>query len=173
VLIGDAAGATHFWPGRGLNRGLSSAYALSKVLSHIDPDRDLRNANFYRFEAVMAALQSRHQDRAWRSMVQTRDGVVTPVSSIIASAMAGTPGDRDALLTTMRERVQNLSACLAGRLPGQPSSDELVAALNSVDDETLAVLVASGPWETRLSGGPEVDVDALLGSREIALADAT
>ncbi|MDB5596155.1 MAG: hypothetical protein JWM36_3116 [Hyphomicrobiales bacterium] len=55
----------------------------------------------------------------------------------------------------------------------QPPSDELVAALESVDGETLAVLVASGPWGTRLSGGPEVDVEALLGNREIALAHAT
>ena len=32
-LLGDAANAIHFWPGRGLNSGLASAISLARCLA--------------------------------------------------------------------------------------------------------------------------------------------
>ncbi|MGO4560124.1 hypothetical protein [Mesorhizobium sp. 2RAF21] len=162
ALIGDAAGVTHFWPGRGLNRGLSTGYALAVVASRLDPAADLRSADFAEFEGVMAQLQSRHQDRAWRAMVQMRAGYVVPVKTIIGDAIAGRRADRQSLLREMQIRTANLAAALKDRLPFPPALSELFAAYDQVDDETLAVLAATGPWETIGSGGAEVDVDAIL-----------
>lgn len=162
ALIGDAAGVTHFWPGRGLNRGLSSAYALAVVASCFDPAGDLRSADFAEFEGVMAQLQSRHQDRAWRAMVQMRAGHVLPVKTIIGEAIAGPRAGRQSHLREMQIRTANLAAGLKDRLPSPPALSELFAAYDQVDDETLAILAATGPWETVGSGGAEVDVDAIL-----------
>lgn len=164
ALLGDAAGVTHFWPGRGLNRGLSGAHALARILSRRSSENPLRNADFAPFEAVMAALQHRHQDRAWRSMVQMREGVTVPISTIVSDAIARPRGERCAMLEVMRERVRNLIVRLDGRLPEKPSEAELFAALDTASDETLAVLVESQAWETRWSGGAEIDVDGLLKS---------
>lgn len=162
ALIGDAAGVTHFWPGRGLNRGLSSAYALAVILSHLDSTAPLRAADFAGFEGVMAQLQSRHQDRAWRAMVQMRGQRVLPVKDIVSETIARPRASREILIRTMQVRVAELVSGLADRLPGKPDLTELFAALDRVDDETLAVLVESRGWETRDSGGPEVDVEAIL-----------
>lgn len=162
ALLGDAAGVTHFWPGRGLNRGLSGAHALARVLSRRPSENPLRNADFAPFEAVMAALQHRHQDRAWRSMVQLREGATVPISTIVSDAIAGPRGERGAMLDVMRDRVRDLARRLEGRLPQKPSEAELFAVLETLSDETLAVLVASQAWETRWSGGAEIDVDGLL-----------
>jgi 2-polyprenyl-6-methoxyphenol hydroxylase-like FAD-dependent oxidoreductase len=54
AVIGDAAGVTGFWPGRGLNRGLSSAYALAIVLSRLDPAAVLRSADLAEFGNLKA-----------------------------------------------------------------------------------------------------------------------
>ncbi|MDX8433255.1 hypothetical protein RFN25_07385 [Mesorhizobium abyssinicae] len=162
ALIGDAAGVTHFWPGRGLNRGLSSAYALAVVASRVDPAANLRSADFAEFEGIMAQLQSRHQDRAWRAMVQMRAGHVDSTKAIIRQAITGRRADRKVLLREMHIRTANLAAGLKDRLPSSPVLSELFAAYDEVDDETLAVLVATGAWETVGSGGAEVDVDAIL-----------
>lgn len=162
ALIGDAAGVTHFWPGRGLNRGLSSAYALAMILSRLNPAVPLRSADFAGFEGVMAQLQSRHQDRAWRAMVQMRGDRVLPVKDIVAEAIARPRASREILIRKMQVRVAELVSGLTDRLPGKPDLSELFAALDRVDDETLAVLVESGGWETRDSGGPEIDVEAIL-----------
>ncbi|AOG06536.1 FAD-dependent monooxygenase [Bosea sp. RAC05] len=162
ALIGDAAGVTHFWPGRGLNRGLSSAYALAVVLSRLDPAAPLRSADFAEFEGIMAQLQSRHQDRAWRAMVQMRGERVLPIKEIIRDAIAQPRASREILIRTMQVRVAELVSGLTDRLPIKPDLTQLFAALDRVDDETLAVLVESRGWETRESGGPEIDVEALL-----------
>ncbi|MDX0463510.1 FHA domain-containing protein [Sinorhizobium medicae] len=162
ALIGDAAGVTHFWPGRGLNRGLSSAYALAVVLSRCGQSDTLRMADFVAFEGVMAQLQARHQDRAWRAMVQLRGTEVKPVKTIVLEALLQPAGDRQKLIDAMFERVSALSAGLSGRLPAQPDLDELSRALDRIDDETLATLVATGSWETRASGGAEIDVANIL-----------
>lgn len=162
ALIGDAAGVTHFWPGRGLNRGLSSAYALAVVLSRLDPTAVLRSADLSEFEGVMAQLQSRHQDRAWRAMVQKRGQMVLPVKSVIADAISSPRPSCESMILAMRERIETLSAGLQGRLPQPADQRELFAALGRVDDETLAVIYMTGPWETRQSGGQEIDVQGIL-----------
>lgn len=162
ALIGDAAGVTHFWPGRGLNRGLSSAYALAVILSRLDPTASLRVADLAGFEGVMAQLQSRHQDRAWRAMVQMRGESVLPVKEIVAEAITRPRTSREILIRKMQVRTAELVSGLTDRLPAKADLTELFAALDRVDDETLAVLVETGGWETRDSGGPEIDVDAIL-----------
>ncbi|MDP3410173.1 hypothetical protein [Bosea sp. (in: a-proteobacteria)] len=162
ALIGDAAGVTHFWPGRGLNRGLSSAYALAVVVSRLDPASNLRSADLAEFEGVMAQLQSRHQDRAWRAMVQLQAGQVTPVKAIIGGAITGQRAGRQTLLREMQIRAANLAAGLKDRLPSPPALSELFEAFDLVDDETLAVIAVTGAWETLGSGGGEIDVDAIL-----------
>src|SRR5712691_831855 len=70
-LLGDAANAIHFWPGRGLNSGLASAISLARCLAVPRRGTVLRDADFLRHEAVMAMLQYRHKGRAWRQMVTT------------------------------------------------------------------------------------------------------
>lgn len=162
ALIGDAAGVTHFWPGRGLNRGLSSAYALAMILSRLNPAVSLRAADFAEFEGVMAQLQSRHQDRAWRAMVQMRGERIVSVKEIVAEAIARPRASREILVRKMQVRAAELVSSLTERLPGKADLTELFAALDRVDDETLAVLVESRGWETRDSGGPEIDVEAIL-----------
>ncbi|MFB9982375.1 hypothetical protein ACFSQQ_41510 [Mesorhizobium kowhaii] len=62
----------------------------------------------------------------------------------------------------MQIRTANLAAGLNDRLPSSPVLSELFAAYDVVDDETLAVLLATGAWETIGSGGAEVDVGAIL-----------
>src|SRR5215470_1494694 len=52
-LLGDAANAIHFWPGRGLNSGLASAISLARCLAARRPGAVLREADFVRHEAVM------------------------------------------------------------------------------------------------------------------------
>jgi 2-polyprenyl-6-methoxyphenol hydroxylase-like FAD-dependent oxidoreductase len=162
ALIGDAAGVTHFWPGRGLNRGISSAYALAMILSRLNPTVALRAADFAEFEGVMAQLQSRHQDRAWRAMVQMRGERLVPVKEIVAEAIARPRANREGLVRKMQVRTAELVSGLTDRLPGKADLTELFAALDRVDDETLAVLLESRGWETRDSGGREIDVEAIL-----------
>lgn len=162
ALIGDAAGVTHFWPGRGLNRGLSSAYALAVIMSRLDPAAALRSADFVGFEGIMAQLQSRHQDRAWRAMVQMRGERVLPVKEVVAEAITGPRASRDALVRKMQVRTAELVSGLTDRLPDKADLSEVFAALDRVDDETLAVIGETGGWETRDSGGPEIDVDTIL-----------
>src|SRR5262249_27345416 len=73
-LLGDAANAIHFWPGRGLNSGLASAISLARCLAARRPGAVLREADFVRHEAVMAMLQYRHKGRAWRQNGDDRRG---------------------------------------------------------------------------------------------------
>ena len=63
-LLGDAANAIHFWPGRGLNSGLASVISLARCLAASWRGTALRDADFLRHEAVMAMLQYRHKSRA-------------------------------------------------------------------------------------------------------------
>ncbi|MBY5454343.1 FHA domain-containing protein [Rhizobium leguminosarum] len=162
ALLGDAAGVTHFWPGRGLNRGLSSAHALAVVVSRVDPGSTLRSADFSEFEGVMAQLQSRHQDRAWRAMVQLYEGEVVPTKAVISRTIAVPRPSRHSLIREMQVRIAGLSSGLKDRLPSPPDLAELYSALDRASNETLAVLVATGAWETLGSGGNEVDVNAIL-----------
>jgi hypothetical protein len=62
-LLGDAANAIHFWPGRGLNSGLASVISLARCLATTWRGTVLRDADFVRHEAVMAMLQYRLEER--------------------------------------------------------------------------------------------------------------
>lgn len=165
ALVGDAANAIHFWPGRGLNHGLSSAVALARCLKdRWGKSSMLRSADFTRYEAAMSALQHRHKDRAWRAMVQMRDGKITPVHSIIATAIENSDEcDRISLLEGFMKRVASLAERLESRIPGRANISIIREKLDTFAGvETLNVLAEAEGWETRLSGGPEVDLDALI-----------
>lgn len=169
ALIGDAANAIHFWPGRGLNHGIYSAVALARTIntavSQFRRRRFVRSAEFTLFEAAMSALQHRHKDRAWRAMVQpaSKTGKLCAISEIIADAIESSDdSDRQELLEIMEKRAQTLCTSLAERLPMRPNVRDIIKHIRQCNDETLNVLVESGTWETFLSGGPEVDMNALV-----------
>ena len=94
-LLGDAANAIHFWPGRGLNSGLASAISLARCLAVPGAARPLRDADFVRHEAVMSMLQYRHKSRAWTQMVTTDDkGDTRAIKDIIARSTEPLPDAR-------------------------------------------------------------------------------
>nr|WTC14214.1 FHA domain-containing protein [Streptomyces anthocyanicus] len=170
-LLGDAANAIHFWPGRGLNSGLASAVSLARTLSRGWRGRPLRDADFIRHEAAMSMLQYRHKSRAWNAMVTTDErGVTRAIKDIIESSMDGTAapaasgaavparsaaGDLESLL----ERMRVIRGRLAARLPGLPDNEELRAHLSALAPATLRTLQESGAWETLIVGGEEADID--------------
>jgi hypothetical protein len=164
-LLGDAANAIHFWPGRGLNSGLVSALSLARTLDDAWRRGSLRDADFVRHEAAMAMLQYRHKSRAWRAMVGTdADGVRYAIKDRIAQSIdesqTGSAG-RDADIDALLERLGSIRARLAPRLPGLPGDAVLRAHLERLSSETLQTLRLSGPWDTALVGGEEVDIDLL------------
>ncbi|MEU3984657.1 FHA domain-containing protein [Streptomyces sp. NPDC026672] len=179
-LLGDAANAIHFWPGRGLNSGLASATSLARSLSRAWRGKPLRDADFIRHEAAMSMLQYRHKSRAWNAMVTTDEqGVTRAIKDIIAdsaargreAAPAAAPGlpqqrahgtapeshgtDLDELL----ERMSAIRERLAPRLPGMPTDGELRDRLATVAPATLRTLKESGAWDTLIVGGEEADID--------------
>ncbi|MEW2425948.1 FHA domain-containing protein [Streptomyces nigra] len=162
-LLGDAANAIHFWPGRGLNSGLASAISLSRSLSRVWQGKPLRDADFIRHEAAMSMLQYRHKSRAWNAMVTTDErGTARAIKDVIASSMNDegarnrpSHADLDLLVARMRE----IRDRLAGRLPGMPSDDELHAHLSGLAPATLRTLLESGAWDTLIVGGEEADID--------------
>ncbi|MGA5502829.1 FHA domain-containing protein [Streptomyces umbrinus] len=164
-LLGDAANAIHFWPGRGLNSGLASAVSLARSLSRVWQGRPLRDADFIRHEAAMSMLQYRHKSRAWNAMVTTDErGVTRAIKDIIADSMEGDRGvagsdtegsDLDLLL----DRMRAIRDRLAPRLPGMPSDEELHSHLSTLAPSTLRSLRESGAWDTLIVGGEEADID--------------
>ncbi|MFI1281915.1 FHA domain-containing protein [Streptomyces sp. NPDC020858] len=180
-LLGDAANAIHFWPGRGLNSGLASATSLARSLSRAWRGKPLRDADFIRHEAAMSMLQYRHKSRAWNAMVTTDEqGVTRAIKDIIArsaeavggaaaGAGAGAGGaggaagvadaadgsDLDALL----DRMAGIRERLAPRMPGLPDDAELRSHLASIAPATLRTLRESGAWDTLIVGGEEADID--------------
>ncbi|MGW2840990.1 FHA domain-containing protein [Streptomyces sp. NPDC001493] len=171
-LLGDAANAIHFWPGRGLNSGLASATSLARTLSRAWRGRPLRDADFIRHEAAMSMLQYRHKSRAWNAMVTTDEqGVTRAIKDIIARSAeaAGEAGqdtgresgkvsgrtDLDELL----DRMAAIRDRLAPRLPGMPTMEQLRSHLASVAPATLRTLQESGAWDTLIVGGEEADID--------------
>lgn len=163
-LLGDAANAIHFWPGRGLNSGLASATSLARSLSRAWRGKPLRDADFIRHEAAMSMLQYRHKSRAWNAMVTTDEqGVTRAIKDIIArSAEAArgagaAPGRPD--LDLLLDRMVSVRDRLAPRLPGMPTDEELRARLESVAPATLRTLQESGAWDTLIVGGEEADID--------------
>jgi hypothetical protein len=173
-LLGDAANAIHFWPGRGLNSGLASAISLSRCLASTWREAGLRDADFLRHEAVMAMLQYRHKSRAWRQMVTTDAvGNVRAIKDQIALGIAeGDQGtyDRDADLEAMMQRLQQIRRRLESRLGGLPDDATLQSHLSQVPGPTLHTLLVSEPWDTGGVGGEEVDVEWLLKTAAVDLA---
>jgi len=165
-LLGDAANAIHFWPGRGLNSGLASAISLSRCLAAQRRVDSLRDADFVRHEAVMSMLQYRHKSRAWRQMVTTDDeGTARPIKDIIARGIAeGDQGayDPEADFTALMERLTQTRGRLAARLDGLPDDQTLEAHLRAMPGALLHTLLVSDSWDTANVGGEEVDVDWLL-----------
>ncbi|MFJ6392265.1 FHA domain-containing protein [Streptomyces sp. NPDC091972] len=182
-LLGDAANAIHFWPGRGLNSGLASAISLARSLSRVWSGRPLRDADFIRHEAAMSMLQYRHKSRAWNAMVTTDErGVTRAIKDIIDASMhttakpaeAGTaqhkpsgpvatparvPDSADADLEILLDRMRGIRERLAPRMPGLPDDNVLRAHLSTLAPATLRTLQESGAWDTLIVGGEEADID--------------
>jgi pSer/pThr/pTyr-binding forkhead associated (FHA) protein len=162
-LLGDAANAIHFWPGRGLNSGLASAISLARSLSAAWRGRPFRDSDFIRHEAAMGMLQYRHKSRGWKSMVAIDDdGGSKAIKAIIADSIE-TPHDPsfdiDAAVEGLMERLTQIRDRLTGRLPGLPDDDTLREHLSTMRPETLRTLLDSGAWDTVIVGGEEVDID--------------
>ncbi|ALO13367.1 FHA domain-containing protein [Streptomyces venezuelae] len=162
-LLGDAANAIHFWPGRGLNSGLGSAISLARSLNGAWRGRPFRDADFARHEAAMSMLQYRHKSRAWNTMITTdENGVSQPIKERIAQSIKESEGkdlDKSADIDALMERLQSIRDRLASRLPGMPDDPTLRNHLESLDSSTLRTLWESGPWDTLTVGGEEVDID--------------
>ena len=165
-LLGDAANAIHFWPGRGLNSGLASAISLARCLAAPRRGAGLRDADFVRHEAVMAMLQYRHKGRAWRQMVITdAAGSTRPIKDLIAQAITeGDQGayDKDADLGALLQRITRIRDRLQPRVSGLPDDATLRAHLERLNGPLLHTLLVSDAWDTVSVGGEEVDVDWLL-----------
>ncbi|MFF2328562.1 MULTISPECIES: FHA domain-containing protein [unclassified Streptomyces] len=180
-LLGDAANAIHFWPGRGLNSGLASATSLARSLGRAWRGKPLRDADFIRHEAAMSMLQYRHKSRAWNAMVTTDEqGVTRAIKDIIAHSAkpgretvpasvpeparhsvhgAGRPASHRSDLDELLERMGTIRERLAPRLPGMPTDGELRDRLAAVAPATLRTLRESGAWDTLVVGGEEADID--------------
>jgi len=165
-LLGDAANAIHFWPGRGLNSGLASATSLARCLAVPRRGPTLREADFVRHEAVMAMLQYRHKSRAWRQMVTTdADGQPHAIKDLIARGIAeGDQGEfeKDADLGEFMQRLIQTRDRLQARLDGLPDDATLRTHLGQLSGQLLHTLLVSEPWDSATVGGEEVDVDWLL-----------
>ncbi|OJF15074.1 hypothetical protein [Couchioplanes caeruleus] len=158
-LLGDAANAIHFWPGRGLNSGLASAISLARSLGNSWNGRALRDADFIRHEAAMSMLQYRHKSRAWKAMVITDErGVTRSIKDAIADSAADTPAD-EADIEELMARLRAIRGRLASRIPGLPDDATLREHLGKMQATTLRTLLASGEWDTANVGGEEVDID--------------
>lgn len=178
-LLGDAANAIHFWPGRGLNSGLASAVSLARSLSRVWRGRPLRDADFIRHEAAMSMLQYRHKSRAWNAMVTTDErGVTRAIKDIIEGSMEATAasartdatnqrssapgaasGSAEADLEILLDRMRAIRERLAPRLPGLPDDEVLRAHLSTLAPATVRTLQESGAWDTLIVGGEEADID--------------
>ena len=165
-LLGDAANAIHFWPGRGLNSGLASAISLARCLAAPRRSNTLRDADFVRHEAVMAMLQYRHKSRAWRQMVTTDEtGNAEAIRDLIARGISeGESGQFDAQadFAAFMQRLTQTRGRLAARLDGLPDDATLQAHLSGLSGALLHTLLVSEPWDTGSVGGEEVDLELLF-----------
>jgi hypothetical protein len=162
-LLGDAANAIHFWPGRGLNSGLASAISLARSLSAAWRGRPFRDSDFIRHEAAMSMLQYRHKSRGWKSMVAfDEDGNAKAIKGIIADSIAAPldeAADLDGIVEGLMERLIQVRGRLTGRIPDLPDDETLRTHLRTLRPETLRTLLDSGAWDTVIVGGEEVDID--------------
>jgi 2-polyprenyl-6-methoxyphenol hydroxylase-like FAD-dependent oxidoreductase len=157
-LLGDAANALHFWPGRGLNTGLKSALSLARCLARRRRGERLRAADLIEHEGVMQMLQAREVgNRSWQTMLmRDADGAPAPIDVRIRRGLQG-PCDRAALTHELLARLQRMRMRLARRTGALPDDRLLAARLAALDERTLKVLVETGPWISA-----EVDVASLL-----------
>ncbi|MFE5486042.1 FHA domain-containing protein [Streptomyces sp. NPDC056527] len=162
-LLGDAANAIHFWPGRGLNSGLGSAISLARSLNGAWTGRPFRDADFARHEAAMSMLQYRHKSRAWNTMITTdENGVSCAIKEKIAQSIEESEGkdlDRNTDTDALMERLRGIRDRLSSRVPGMPDDSTLRDHLETLDSGTLRTLLESGAWDTLIVGGEEVDID--------------
>jgi hypothetical protein len=176
-LLGDAANAIHFWPGRGLNSGLASAISLARSLATTWRGTAFRDADFVRHEAVMAMLQYRHKSRAWRQMVTTdASGGVRAIKDVIAQGMAEADQgafDRKADIDAFMERLVGIRGRLEARIDGLPDDATLRDHLERLPGQLVHTLLVSDAWDTRNVGGEEVDVEWLLKPAAAAELDLT
>ena len=112
ALLGDAANAIHFWPGRGLNTGLVSAISLARCLYSLWGERgrrSFRDSDFLHHEAIMARLQYRNKSRAWRAMVTPdSEGELQSIKSKIEYGIGSKVTDGDSL-DSLSERVKQIT----------------------------------------------------------------
>jgi hypothetical protein len=168
-LLGDAANAIHFWPGRGLNSGLASAISLARSLSSNWQGRSFRDADFVRHEAAMSMLQYRHKSRAWNAMVTTDEhGVRCAIKDKIARSIEQA-GPQDAVeeadIDAFMAQLRRIRGRLSARVPGMPDDATLRSHLGKLKPETLRTLLVSGAWDTSIVGGEEVDIDIFYQQR--------
>lgn len=162
-LLGDAANAIHFWPGRGLNSGLASAISLARSLNNAWRGKAFRDADFVRHEAAMSMLQYRHKSRAWKAMVTTDEhGVSCAIKEKIAQSIDETTGeslDKDADIDALMERLRDIRNRLSSRLTGMPNDTVLRDHLRKLKSETVRTLLVSEAWDTLIVGGEEANID--------------
>jgi hypothetical protein len=166
-LLGDAANAIHFWPGRGMNSGIASAISLARCMTLRWRRLGFREADFTRHEGLMAMLQYRHKNRAWRAMVTTDDtGRPCAIKDKIEKALSvpsnSSNSSKDADVDQLVSRLRHIRSRLSRRMNGFPGDETLIDHLRTLDAETLRTLVVSDPWDTFSTGGEEVDVDLLF-----------
>lgn len=169
-LLGDAANAIHFWPGRGLNSGLAAAISLARCLTKIWRGSPLRDADFLRHEAVMQMLQYRHKSRAWRQMVTTdAAGNVVAIKDLIAKGIAeGEKGEfnKEEDIAALMDRMRQIRSRLQSRIGGMPDDAKLRTQLELLKGETIHALRVSDAWDSATVGGEEVDVDQFFAGAE-------
>ncbi|WP_128928759.1 FHA domain-containing protein [Bradyrhizobium guangxiense] len=163
-LLGDAANAIHFWPGRGLNSGLASAFSLAHCLRDEWNDNGLRDASFMRHEAFMAMLQYRHKTRAWRAMTSVDGaGNIQAIKNLIAKSYASAPDPNKDYRGLLVDRFAGVTKRLEGRLTNLPDAKDFNALLGKLKGRNaLRVLYECGAWDTRRMGGDEVDLRLLF-----------
>jgi 2-polyprenyl-6-methoxyphenol hydroxylase-like FAD-dependent oxidoreductase len=162
-LLGDAANAIHFWPGRGLNSGLAAVISLARCLGEVWRGSPLRDADFVRHEAMMSMLQYRHKTRAWRQMVTTDEsGNLVAIKDLIAKGIAeGEKGqfDKEKDIAALMDRMRQIRSRLQSRISGLPDDTRLRTQLELLKGETIHTLRVSEAWDSPSVGGEEVDVE--------------
>ncbi len=159
AVLGDAALALHFWPGRGYNCGVAGALSLARTLAAPRGRAWLREADFTHHAGNMAMLTHRHTLRALRALLADHVAGEVPYAALIEGALTQRPRVEDTL--SLRARVDNIAQRLTARLSPPPSPQELYTALNSISPRAARVLVESGGWASEVVGGAEVEVSAL------------
>jgi hypothetical protein len=140
---------------------------LARTVEETLGTRTLRMADFTRHEAAMHSLQLRHKDRAWRNMVHLHDGKEESYAAGIARVQRTQTHTRAEAIRHLSDRMTDFAHRLEGRVKAMPDVGGLIARLDHLSAETLAVFSELGPWETFLSGGPEIDLDAFVPSPEV------